>query len=117
MRLACALALIALAGCYMGKTPSDEGSGGASACDDKGSCQECLACADANPCAQLISNCVTNAACAGLDQCITLCGADTTCQQQCYMNNPTGVSPYNAAQDCRYCDQCPSDCSGIRDCE
>lgn len=117
MRLICALMLALLAGCFMAPDSSDEGTGGASACDGKASCDECLSCANAAPCAQLVSSCLNDAACAGVDQCMVICGADTSCQQQCLVNNPSGAAAYNAAQDCRYCDQCPGDCAGYRDCD
>ena len=104
-----------VSGCYAGPT-SEDGAGGGSVCDGKATCNECLQCADANPCASVVNNCLNDSACYGVNECVNICGADTTCQNQCLMNNPQGAALFNAAQDCRYCDECPGDCAGFRDC-
>jgi hypothetical protein len=116
MRFVSILALLSLVGCTMKPASSDDGSGGASACDGKESCNECLDCARQLACAQIISNCLNSSPCAGVDQCMVICGGDASCQQQCLINNPSGAAAYNAAQSCLYCDQCPDDCSGYFDC-
>ena len=85
-------------------------------CDGKKDCDTCIMCASRSGCAAVQASCLDNSACAGIDQCMSLCGADLGCQQQCYSNNPTGVSAYNAWSDCFYCDQCPSDCRGFQSC-
>jgi hypothetical protein len=119
MRFVSILALLTLVGCMMKPTSSDDGSGGAgagAACDGKDSCKECLSCASQRPCAQLISSCLNSATCAGVDQCMAICGSDTPCQQQCLINNPSGAAAYNAVRGCLYCEQCPNDCSANFDC-
>lgn len=120
MRWSCVLGLlIGLGGCYVGPPSSgDDNTGGAgSSCDGKEDCADCLACANAGPCAQLITSCLNSSPCAGIDQCVAICGADAACQDQCLINNPSGRATYEAAQDCRYCQACPSDCAGYRVCD
>jgi len=94
---------------------SDAGDAGGQ-CDNKDDCQSCLSCAAGEPCSELISACVNDANCQSVDQCVTICGADLDCREQCYLGNPAGVAPYKAANDCLYCDECPSDCSGAYSC-
>ena len=95
----------------------DSGSdAGASVCDGKESCDDCRTCANNNPCAGRASSCLQSAACVAIDQCIPICGADLSCQNDCYSNNPGGVALYSAWRDCLYCEQCPDDCAGYETC-
>jgi hypothetical protein len=111
-------ALVVLSGCYTpGSGSGSGGSGGSSVCDNTDDCNNCRSCALSGECAQLYSDCRTSAACAGLDDCLGICGADLGCQQQCYTGNPNGVSLYNATADCLYCTACRSDCAGFRSCD
>jgi hypothetical protein len=106
---------IALGACYSGAIqPSDNDAG--SVCDGKETCNECLSCARANPCAPQLDSCLNNSACVNLNDCLDLCGGDLGCQQDCYTGNQQGIAAYNALADCLYCDQCPGDCAGFRDC-
>lgn len=115
MRWWIVLAMLTSSGCYMGTAPED-GAGGGSVCDGKSTCNECVECADSNPCSQLLTSCLNSSECIGVSQCVDICGSDGACQSQCLMNNPQGAAAYNALQDCRYCDECPGDCAGFRDC-
>ena len=98
------------------QSKSDAGVDGSSSCDEKDDCSSCLQCAQAQPCAALLSACQTDAACEAINECMGICGADQECQQGCYLNNPNGAAPYSAVLDCVYCDACPADCSGYRSC-
>jgi hypothetical protein len=110
-----ALAVV-LSGCGQGLT-RDDGQDAGSVCDGKGSCNECLDCAAANPCRTLVQQCQQNSACTGLEQCLDICGGLVDCENDCRNNNPNGITLYNAKLDCLYCQQCPGDCAGFRTCE
>lgn len=118
-RLAVVLGLgLGLSGCYTGR--ADDGSAGdagTGVCDNKQDCSSCLSCARSGPCAQLLHDCVTDAACAAVDQCVAVCGADLECRDQCFINNPAGVAPYRAAETCLYCTECRNDCAGYLACD
>ena len=115
MRLAATFLVLLFPGCVVPNSSGDSGDAG-SVCEGKSTCDECLSCAQSGPCAQLISNCVESAACAGLDQCLPMCGSSQSCRDQCYAANPGGVAMFVAAERCLYCEQCPVDCAGYRDC-
>jgi hypothetical protein len=108
-------AAVGLGGCYDGADDSDADAG--SVCEPKSTCNECLDCARANPCADLVDSCRTNSACVAIDSCIPMCQGDLSCEQGCYTGNPSGATTYQALDDCLYCEQCPNDCSGYRDCD
>jgi hypothetical protein len=108
--------VLAVACSNSGNDGSADGGGGASVCDGKASCNECTACANQILCAGQMNQCQQSSACTGLDQCVAICGADVSCKNDCFTNNPSGVSLYNAWRTCLYCDQCPSDCAGYMTC-
>ncbi len=110
------IAVLLLAACWQTGGDSDQ-DGGVSVCDGKQNCNECLACANANPCAKRASNCTGSAACVAIDECLVICGAAISCQNDCYINNPGGVALYAAWRDCLYCEQCPDDCAGFETCD
>ena len=112
------LVALSACGCSLGPAAakSDAGADAGSSCDDKGNCSECASCAEAQICASELSSCGNDASCEGLAECINYCGVDQSCQQECYLGNPNGVSLYNAMMNCVYCDTCASDCSGYRTC-
>ncbi len=117
--LAVLAALVNQTSCIMagqGNDSADAGDAASSSCDHRDSCNSCLQCAQAGPCADLLSDCWNNSACVAIYQCYELCGVDQECKQQCLLSNPLGVDDHNAAEDCQYCQQCPSDCAGYRSC-
>jgi hypothetical protein len=93
------------------------GAGGVATCDGKGNCDQCLACTRQAGCLSVISACNDQSACVAIDQCIALCGANTSCRQECFANNPAGLNLYSAMRTCMFCDECPSDCAGFETCE
>jgi hypothetical protein len=104
-------------GCTMAN--QDDGTSGdaGNTCDGKNDCGACSECASQVLCAELLSTCVNNAACNGLDVCVTNCGADLDCKQDCVAANPNGAADYEAATRCVYCQECPVDCAGYRVCD
>jgi hypothetical protein len=111
------LLLVGLSACMTtGQNSSSDAGDAGGQCDQKNDCQACRTCAAAEPCSVLISTCLNDASCQAIDQCVTICGGDLVCQQQCFDGNPAGVAPYNAANDCIYCDECASDCAGSHAC-
>ena len=109
--------VLAIACGNTGNNSSADGGGGASPCDDKDSCNECMTCANQSLCAGQMSQCQQSSACTGLDQCVAICGADVSCKNDCFTNNPSGVALYNAWRICLFCDQCPNDCAGYLSCD
>jgi hypothetical protein len=93
------------------------GTGGSKPCDGKKDCASCVNCASQVLCVAQIQACNQNSECLGLDQCISICGSDTDCKQQCLNGNPGGVAAYSAAASCLYCQQCSSDCAGYVVCQ
>ncbi len=76
----------------------------------------CIQCATKGACATAVSQCSNDAACAGLDQCLGICGSDTDCKTSCVQQNPNGVQTYNVAAGCLYCTACPHACKGFATC-
>lgn len=95
---------------------SSGSDGGAKLCDGRNDCNSCASCALNGPCASLFNQCMADADCTGVDQCVGLCGTDAACKDQCYANNPAGAGLYGEVTGCLYCDQCPSDCPGVQSC-
>ena len=128
--LACAA--IGLSACLsLGKTSSGSGgaggSGGATTtatssssgvqgCDAQPSCDACTQCAGKGKCATVVSQCLNDAACAGLEQCLGICQNDTDCKTSCVQQNQGGIAGYNAAAGCLYCTECPHACKGFATC-
>jgi hypothetical protein len=118
IHLLAALALSALGACGVFQPASGTaavggtGAGGASVdCSTAGTCGDCEACATAmnGPCFAVFSACETDADCSAIDQCVAL--GDTVAD--CEANNPNGMSAYQAAANCEYCQACPSACPGM----
>ena len=111
------IVFVALAGgCTIGpgaSTSSGGTGGGGTQCPQSGGCQACTACALNSPCAMLYSACQQSAECSAIDQCFGQCGADATCKQNCYANDPNGASDYMAVIHCVDCQQCPTACAGL----
>jgi hypothetical protein len=114
-----AVAVIAAIGCVQTNNGNGGdgggGEGGAKVCE-KGNCEDCLVCADNGPCKELNSACYQDAACNGIAGCVVGCGPDLGCEQECYQNNPAGVSLYTRWVSCGFCEECPADCAGRKDC-
>lgn len=125
------LSLLLLASCVQqpgqgvgGGGGGGEGGGGgaggdddAHPCDKAGDCNECGQCAaGSETCAALLNACQQNPSCISIDECVTICGADLECRDQCFLFNPEGVQSWDAASRCLYCDVCASDCAGVRPC-
>ena len=102
-------------GCVQLGANNDDGSGGASVCDDSQGCQACFDCAYQNTCRAELGACEQDGACKGLDAC--LAGApDVQTEDSCYSDFQAGLPLYNAAFSCVYCDACPINCPGLAVC-
>src|SRR5262245_37396068 len=77
----------------------DNGAGGGSVCDGKATCNECLNCAQSNPCRTAFDRCANSSGCVGLEQCIQLGDGSSQSEQNCRAGNPTGVALYDAKMD------------------
>ncbi len=97
-------------------TTSTGTSSGLSGCDAQSTCDACTQCATQGTCASLVSACINDAACSGLDQCIGLCANNADCKTQCEQDNQVGLDTYNAAYSCLYCTACPHACKGFATC-
>ncbi len=92
--------------------------GGSSECQDKApDCLSCRTCAAQGPCKVLVDACLDDPGCAGIDQCLGVCGIDPECEESCYAQYYASLEVYSAARACLDCAVCPSLCSGQTVCE
>jgi hypothetical protein len=115
--ITCTLALLVLASCGPVSDSTDAGTdGGTKPCDGKKDCIACQSCAMEQMCVSQVAACQQSSACLGIDGCVKACASDPTCKQQCYANNPDGLTAYVTLTNCLLCTQCPSDCAGYASC-
>jgi len=93
-----------------GAGPSSSGStSGGGTCDGSGNCDTCFDCAVQGPCAGAVDACLSDAACAAVDQCVFNCNqGDQQCFDQCMQGN--GADLWLQADDCIFCGECTADC-------
>lgn len=131
--LGLAFGAIALPACFLSKKSTTDGTGGAGGdaattasststssgkgCDAQSSCDACTMCAAKDACADELAACQGNSSCVGLDECLGLCGSTPDCRAQCESSNLPGVSDYNRAITCLYCQACPTACAGSANCK
>jgi len=67
-------------------------------------CAQCVngPCAQAE-CATEIMSCNATPACESFRSCVTACAGDQTCSEQCKVDHPGGVEPYNQVIRCLIC--------------
>ena len=95
-----------------GPPPDAAGDATIMACDDRGACQPCVDCANANNCQPQATACIGETACVEALQCMNACGGVRACVDQCLVDHPAGV-PYLT---CMFCQACPNDCAGTITC-
>jgi hypothetical protein len=87
------------------------GGGTATSCDQSGDCASCATCAITADCGQQYAQCQANPDCNSIVQCVTGCGTDAGCVQDCASQSPGGAADFEPLAACVLCDACPSDCS------
>lgn len=101
-----------------GGAGGDGGSGGEepTGCDTEPTCDSCFSCAAKSVCAASVTACQNDSSCVAIDECVTFCGGDPDCEEECGLQNLPGVDAYNAAMGCLYCQGCPNRCSDFAVC-
>jgi hypothetical protein len=107
---------ISVFGCVQVGANNDDGSGGASVCDQQESCASCSSCAQQSFCRPALDACQQDSACTAIDQCVPLCNGIVQCENDCYQNNQAGLPKFNALGTCLFCDACPTNCVGLAVC-
>jgi len=87
------------------------GHGGAHSCDQLASCYDCQACTfeSGGPCRTWADACQGSSHCTALLNCVSTCGGDSACEQQCKDDHPAGLVIYKSFWDCM-CGICVSTC-------
>jgi hypothetical protein len=83
-------------------------------------CPTCLA----SECAKLVceaeyTKCQANPDCVELEKCLSLCGGDLECPQECQTKFPGGAKDYSAKSTCFFCspDACKALCDTNNTCK
>ena len=100
-----------------GQDAQSASSGPATACEQvSASCEDCINCALAEPCAAVVEACNQDPLCYSLSECVAYCGQDGECIQACYYQSGGGAELYGQALACLYCTNCPQACVGRVSC-
>jgi hypothetical protein len=82
---------------------------------DSGECQNCVQCAQGDPCSAVINDCFADPECSSFVDCLNNCGGPD-CGNECQMQFPGGVQGYLDILNCLVCDACPNNCDAASNC-
>jgi len=82
-----------------------------SECEALGECEQCAQCSFGGACAEVYENCLQQQECTMFIDCITNCGADAPCFDQCSGQYPNGLEGAQMVAVC-VSQVCPQSCEG-----